>query len=57
MKIQLTIISGIDVLTIKLDNQFMNMAILVAFPLAADGNTSAVITHGTAPGPIEKNVT
>jgi hypothetical protein len=45
---KLTIINGIDVLTIKFESQFTNIATLVALPLAADGNNSAVMTHGTS---------
>jgi hypothetical protein len=42
--------NGNDTATIKSENQFTNTAIDVALPLLSDLNSSAVISHGIAPG-------
>jgi len=41
----------------KLESQFTKTAILVALPRESLGNNSEVINHGTAPGPMLKEIT
>ena len=43
--------------TIKLESQFTSTATLVALPRESEANSSAVISQGILPGPIEKEIT
>ena len=51
-----TSINGKLIATRKADNQLMNTAHEVAFPLELDENNSAVINHGIELGPIDHDI-